>query len=267
MATINVVLGAKTIHSMQLKKDILFIGRHSEADICLDNPLVSRRHAMLYKELGGWAVEDLSGKNGVYVNGKQVIKKRLLDGDTIEIGKYTLAFSQSKEDSERERDIMLNKPGARYRKSYDEILAEVSCEKKPEETEQIATSCVDESQETLGLSAFELASVRREMGKRRKPHLLALTVLDRKVYPLEKKTLTIGRAEDADIRVGGFAVGAIQAVIEEEGGVFFIHSSGGLASTRVNGAKLGKDKKALREGDEIEVGSGKLRFMAGTAAR
>jgi pSer/pThr/pTyr-binding forkhead associated (FHA) protein len=67
----------------------MLIGRHSEADIRLHLPDVSRRHCRFRFHDGSWHVYDLSSMNGVYVNDERVGQAELHDSDLIRIGGYT----------------------------------------------------------------------------------------------------------------------------------------------------------------------------------
>lgn len=67
------------------------IGRSATADLRLDDPTVSRRHALVVRtdadELR--ALDDRS-LNGLFVNGDRVEWTPLSDGDELEIGRYRL---------------------------------------------------------------------------------------------------------------------------------------------------------------------------------
>jgi hypothetical protein len=67
------------------------IGRSSAADVRLDDPTVSRRHALLVLTPEGElrALDDRS-LNGLFVNGERVEWAALSDGDELEIGRYRL---------------------------------------------------------------------------------------------------------------------------------------------------------------------------------
>ena len=67
------------------------IGRSYNADIRIDDPTVSRRHALIVKTEGGeLRVLDDRSLNGLFVNGDQVEWSHLRDGDELEIGCYRL---------------------------------------------------------------------------------------------------------------------------------------------------------------------------------
>lgn len=80
------------------------IGRSGAADIRLDDPTVSRRHALVVRTPEGElrALDDRS-LNGLFVNGERVDWSRLHDGDTLEIGRYRLLVLESGELDECQR--------------------------------------------------------------------------------------------------------------------------------------------------------------------
>jgi predicted component of type VI protein secretion system len=67
------------------------IGRCETAEIFLDDPSVSRRHALVVAEPGkGLRVLDDRSLNGVLLNGATVEWAPLRDGDELGIGRYRL---------------------------------------------------------------------------------------------------------------------------------------------------------------------------------
>jgi hypothetical protein len=68
------------------------LGRSREADIVIQDPNVSRRHAELRRDEGGWQVVDLGSTNGIKVNGRRVDHQPLSPGDQITIGVTDLTF-------------------------------------------------------------------------------------------------------------------------------------------------------------------------------
>lgn len=70
----------------------MLLGRSRECDIRIDDPNVSRRHAELRREDGGWVVADLGSTNGVKLNGRRVESARLAPGDEIVLGVTRLTF-------------------------------------------------------------------------------------------------------------------------------------------------------------------------------
>ena len=67
------------------------VGRSFNADIRLDDPTVSRRHALIVRTAAGeLRVLDDRSLNGLFVNGEQVEWSHLRDGDELAIGRYRL---------------------------------------------------------------------------------------------------------------------------------------------------------------------------------
>lgn len=67
------------------------IGRCKTADICLDNPSVSRRHAIVNSKKGrSPRILDDRSFNGVIVNGRKVDLAELEPGDELTIGRHSL---------------------------------------------------------------------------------------------------------------------------------------------------------------------------------
>ena len=72
------------------------IGRSVSADIRLDDPSVSRRHALVVSEPGeALRILDDRSLNGVFVNGDLVEWGKLADGDELMIGRYRLFALES----------------------------------------------------------------------------------------------------------------------------------------------------------------------------
>ena len=65
-----------------------------EADLRLNDPGVSRRHAEVRQEKGDFVVVDLGSTNGVRVNDAPVTRHALKTGDRLEVGSTTLIFQR-----------------------------------------------------------------------------------------------------------------------------------------------------------------------------
>ena len=67
------------------------IGRSRRSDLCLDDPSVSRRHALIVAEPGReLRVLDDRSLNGVFINGRAIDWSPLRDGDRLTIGRFDL---------------------------------------------------------------------------------------------------------------------------------------------------------------------------------
>lgn len=76
---------------VEVTRPEVLVGRHTEADIRLPLPDVSRRHCRLIFTQGGWQVIDLNSLNGIQVNGEPVLQAPLEQGDLLRIGGFTFA--------------------------------------------------------------------------------------------------------------------------------------------------------------------------------
>src|SRR4051812_10671981 len=68
------------------------VGRSLSAHVRFDDPTVSRRHALLYRDDTGARILDDRSLNGVFCNGERVDHAELNDGDEIALGRYRLYF-------------------------------------------------------------------------------------------------------------------------------------------------------------------------------
>ena len=68
------------------------IGRSLSAHVRFDDPTVSRRHALLYRDEAGARILDDRSLNGVFKNGGRVELAELEDGDEIAVGRFSLYF-------------------------------------------------------------------------------------------------------------------------------------------------------------------------------
>jgi pSer/pThr/pTyr-binding forkhead associated (FHA) protein len=84
-------------HRLVLNAGALTVGRRDEADLSLPwDPEVSRLHCELELKAGVWTIaDDGLSQNGTFVNGIKVGgRRRLRDGDMVQVGKTTLTFCQ-----------------------------------------------------------------------------------------------------------------------------------------------------------------------------
>jgi hypothetical protein len=95
-----------------LNKERVTIGRSPDNDIPLNDKAVSGHHAVVITILQDSFLEDLDSTNGTQVNGKQVAKHPLSNGDTISIGRNTLKYmGESRSDEDDFEKTMIIRPG------------------------------------------------------------------------------------------------------------------------------------------------------------
>lgn len=71
-----------------LSRPEMLLGRHSQSDVCLRLPDVSRKHCRFVYAAGWWRVFDLQSLNGLFVNDERVHEATLRHRDRIRIGRY-----------------------------------------------------------------------------------------------------------------------------------------------------------------------------------
>jgi hypothetical protein len=81
-------------HSVQfdLGGHLIGIGRASDNDVIVDDPMVSRHHCQLRLQHGAYSFADLGSRNGSTVNGQPVSQIALGPGDVIRIGDTEIEF-------------------------------------------------------------------------------------------------------------------------------------------------------------------------------
>jgi pSer/pThr/pTyr-binding forkhead associated (FHA) protein len=75
-----------------LRTSPLLIGRDEEADICVDEPLVSRAHARIERRGESFFVLDLGSTNRTRVNGEPIFERELRHGDELRFARARCRF-------------------------------------------------------------------------------------------------------------------------------------------------------------------------------
>jgi pSer/pThr/pTyr-binding forkhead associated (FHA) protein len=73
-----------------VSKAVTVLGRGVDADVVLDDPGVSRRHAEIHVLDGKLRLVDLGSTNGTYLDGERVHAGPIADGSTITMGRSRL---------------------------------------------------------------------------------------------------------------------------------------------------------------------------------
>ncbi|MBA3059020.1 MAG: FHA domain-containing protein [Gammaproteobacteria bacterium] len=223
MPKMIVSIDGVVIKEVQLTKDRTTLGRRPYNDIVIDNLAVSGEHAVVQLTDGQVFLEDLNSTNGTYVNGKAVKKQLLQDGDSVEVGKYKIKFVSEARAESFEKTMMV-KAGAGG-------LA-------PAVAPTPLTPPAPTSQETQAGTDTLRAAIK----------VLSGAAAGREV-PLTKVVTTIGKP--------GVAVAAITR--RQRG--FVVHHVEGAGNPTLNGASIGAQPVALRNGDLIELAGTQMQFV------
>lgn len=76
----------------ELAAEIVLVGRDQDADIQVDEPLVSRSHARIERRGGDYVLVDLGSTNLTRVNGEVVRERALRHGDELRFGRARCRF-------------------------------------------------------------------------------------------------------------------------------------------------------------------------------
>jgi pSer/pThr/pTyr-binding forkhead associated (FHA) protein len=79
---------------LALTRQITHLGRGFAATLQLEDPGVSRRHAIVVQRRGSVRLLDDRSANGTWVNGRRVFEAKLRDGDVIVLGRAVLVYRE-----------------------------------------------------------------------------------------------------------------------------------------------------------------------------
>ena len=212
------------IKEVQLTKDRTSLGRRPYNDIVIDNLAVSGEHAVFQMSGNDVNLEDLNSTNGTYVNGKAVKKQLLQSADTVEIGKYKIKYINEAANAGFDK-TMLFKPGSAG-------LA-FSVASVPPASPSMPTNSGFAPVEVLRTASIKVLS----------------GAAAGRAVALVKVVTTIGKP--------GVAVAAIT---RRPHGFVVAHVEGS-DKPLLNGAPIGAEAVALKNGDMLELAGTKMQFV------
>lgn len=77
-----------------LNKAVINIGRHSDNDLILEDPHISRHHAQIRAVNNRFVIFDVGSTGGIFINEKKATQTSLQTGDVIRIGMVNLIYVQ-----------------------------------------------------------------------------------------------------------------------------------------------------------------------------
>ncbi len=88
---VEVIQDDEVVRTEQLDQDVIKVGKLSSSHLRLEDPNVSRIHAVIERSAdGGFSVIDLGSASGTYVNGDKVTKSEINSGDELIFGDTTV---------------------------------------------------------------------------------------------------------------------------------------------------------------------------------
>lgn len=79
-------------HFFALRAEQTSIGRSPDQDLVLKEAYVSRRHALINRQNGGFELVDQNSSHGTFLNGKRVDRAKLTSGDALQFGSINAAL-------------------------------------------------------------------------------------------------------------------------------------------------------------------------------
>ena len=228
MARLILSLKGRELDKFLLGQGNVVIGRSPEADIRIDNPAISRRHAGIKHTAEAYTIEDMGSSNGTFLNGEPVSEPTTLKpGDVIGLAKFELQFQDS--------------PRAEVEKMMGGMDMEATMMVDSEKMAQAFQSAPDMTPGTSG------------------PRKLVILKGEANVQELviERDVITIGKDGSCDIVVKGFFLDKIEATLTEKQGKYYINPLGG--GVRINESKVDSES-ALKVGDTFSVGKTLIAF-------
>lgn len=115
---------------IRLERTEMVVGRDPECDIIITDEGVSRHHARFLLQGAYFMIEDLASTNGIFVNGTQVDKSILAEGDKVLLGRFTVLKYTQQDELELEYQLRIHESasldaltGALNRRSLENRLA------------------------------------------------------------------------------------------------------------------------------------------------
>ena len=227
MPKMIVSIDGVVIKEVQLTKDRTTLGRRPYNDVVIDNLAISGEHAVFQMTGNDVFIEDLNSTNGTYVNGKAAKKQQLVNGDTVEVGKYKIKFVSEVAADGFEKTMMV-RPGM----VPPSPVAPAPMAASPSAFVPARPAAA------APMASTALASIK----------VLSGAAAGREV-PLTKVVTTIGKP--------GVAVAAITK--RQHG--FVVHHVEGAGNPALNGAPIGTDPVPLKNGDLIELAGTQMQFV------
>lgn len=237
MPKLTLLLGRRVMQAYDFKQASIIVGRDESADVLIDNPSVSRRHAEIRLDDSGWVVEDLGSSNGTYFQGQKIAGPRSIGlGDEIGFGKFSIVFGKALGEGE----VPVAKPSP---------MAD-----RPAPTKQPSMPV----EGTMHINPHEVKELLKDADRKKRKHFLWESGDERGTHYLsDQPAVLIGTDELCDIRVPKGPKHHVLLITVD--GTVEVRYLAIFGSMTVRGR--GTKRASLRNGDVVEVGGLTITFM------
>ncbi len=94
---IEILTDGETVSVQSFPPGRVIVGRSPDNEIYIKSKFVSRHHAQLVSDNEGCVIEDLNSTNGVFIDERQIKKRRLQSGDVVSLGVHQLVYTDLRE--------------------------------------------------------------------------------------------------------------------------------------------------------------------------
>ncbi len=211
-----------------LDHERLQIGRLPTNQVMIDDPHVGAAHAAIVPVGNDHILENMHNVTGTFVNGTRVERHILQHGDVIEFGTYNLRYLNPRAAMETSLDRTMIITGLKPQT----VLAPDDARPSPESL-RVPTARATRSHATKGRIVLRAG-------------------------PRAKTTVELDRV----VTLVGMPGMQLAVITRRPHGYFLTHVEGGKMP-KVNGRRIDREARQLRDGDDIEVGGETMRFKQG----
>lgn len=237
MPKLTLLLGRRTMQVYDFKQESIVVGRDDGADVLIDNPSVSRRHAEIRLGDEGWVVEDLGSSNGTFLKGGKIDGAQSIGlGDEIGFGKFSIIFGKALGEGE----VPVQRPAP---------------SEAPPAPRQPTMAGGDG---TMHINPHEVKELLKEADRKKRAHFIWESGGQRGTHYLaDAPAVLLGTDELCDLRVPRGPKHHVLLTHSEEGCDVRYLAMFGSMTVRGRATKRAR----LKNGDVVEAGGLKLTFM------
>ena len=251
-----------------LDKPEHWLGREAPCDLIVNATIVSRKHAHLERLPDGrYRITDNNSSNHLFVNGQQVPKWSLADGDIVEIGDrhgaYVICvqFQQAAQQPQSQPAVpqpqaVVQPPAPKYVSAApsDPFAQPPTARQGTAQAQQVViqppaaprAASLDQNRKTRLVDDESLSALRPVL------YVADSTNQFNRAYPLEKPQMTLGRDDSCDITVPLNIVSRLHATLYQVGADYKIVDNNSSNHLFVNGQQV--QEAILREGQTVVIG-------------